>query len=173
MWHFLGITFYKGGNPNQWESHIEATVVQVEKPLFRPKRNERCILAKSCTTFGWLKHVETCWNPWFSFTTSLNWCRIWQPSMVSHTQNNRCISHHIPLYSHDTSSKSHGQIKKKPGDLSEASFNDPTDLHCSFIFQDVALGRTENLRREAWTVKNSGDGTYEERMESQILVKYM
>jgi hypothetical protein len=60
-----------------------------------------------------------------------------------------CISHHIPLYSHDTSSKSHGQIKKKPGDLSEASFNDPTDLHCSFIFKGVALGRTENLRREA------------------------
>jgi len=52
--------------------------------------------------------------------------------------------------SHDISSKSHGQIDlKKPGDLSEASFNDPTDLHCSFIFKDVALGRTENLRREA------------------------
>ena len=85
----------------------------------------------------------------------------------------RCISHHIPLYSHDISSKSHGQMKKKLGDLSEASFNDPTDLHCSFIFKDVALGRTENLRREAKTVKNSGDGTGEERMESQILVKYM
>ena len=65
------------------------------------------------------------------------------------------------------------KLRKKPGDLSEASFNDPTDLHCSFIFKDVALGRTENLRREAWTVKNSGDGTCEERMESQILVKYM
>ena len=54
----------------------------------------------------------------------------------------------------------------------EASFNDPTDLHCSFIFKDVALGRTENLRREAKTVKNSGDGTGEERMASQILVEY-
>ena len=65
------------------------------------------------------------------------------------------------------------KLRKKKGDLSEASVNDPTDLHCSFIFKDVALGRTENLRREAWTVKNSGDGTCEERMESQILVKYM
>ena len=78
----------------------------------------------------------------------------------------------MPLYSHDIFTKSHGQIKKKPGDLSEASFNDPTDLHCSFIFKDVALGRTENLRREAKTVKNSGDGTGEERMASQILVEY-
>jgi len=40
------------------------------------------------------------------------------------------------------------RLRKKPGDLSEASFNDPTDLHCSFIFKDIALGRTENLRRE-------------------------
>ena len=64
------------------------------------------------------------------------------------------------------------KLRKKPGDLSEASFNDPTDLHCSFIFKDVALGRTENLRREAKTVKNSGDGTGEERMASQILVEY-
>ena len=64
------------------------------------------------------------------------------------------------------------KLIKKPGDLSEASVNDPTDLHCSFIFKDVALGRTENLRREAKTVKNSGDGTGEERMASQILVEY-
>ena len=64
------------------------------------------------------------------------------------------------------SSKSHGEItvRKKP-----ASFKDATDLHCSF--KDVAMGRSENLRREVWTVKNSGDGTYEERMESQIRVK--
>jgi hypothetical protein len=41
------------------------------------------------------------------------------------------------------------KLRKKTGDLSEASVNDPTDLHCSFIFKDVALGRTENLRREA------------------------
>jgi hypothetical protein len=40
------------------------------------------------------------------------------------------------------------KLRKKPGDLSEVSFNDPTDLHCSFIFKDVALGRTVNLRRE-------------------------
>ena len=51
---------------------------------------------------GWnmLKHVETCWNPWFSFTTSLNWCRIWQPSMVSHTSIigvYPIISHYIPM----------------------------------------------------------------------------
>ena len=63
------------------------------------------------------------------------------------------------------------KLRKKRGPL-EASFNDPTDLHCSFIFKDVALGRTENLRREARTVKNSGDGTGEERMASQILVEY-
>ena len=79
---------YKGSNPSP-KKHIEShrsSLVQVEEPLFRPKRNEpQWILAKSCATFGWLKHVETCWNPWCSFTTCLNWCRIWQPSTVSHT----------------------------------------------------------------------------------------